>query len=42
MTTTNYLLKKLKRFNKNIFILPNAINPEEKQYKNKLKVIELE
>ncbi len=33
-TTTSIFAKELSRFNKNIHVLPNAINPEEKQYKN--------
>ncbi len=31
-TTTPIFAKELKKHNKNVFVMPNAINPEEKQY----------
>jgi len=31
-TTTEIFADEIKRLNKNVFVLPNAINPEEKQY----------
>jgi len=34
ITTTPVFAEEIKRLNKNIFILPNAINPEEKQYQS--------
>ena len=34
MTTTNVFADEIRRLNKNIFIVPNAINPTEKQYQN--------
>ena len=32
ITTTPIFAEEIKRLNKNVFVLPNAINPEEKQY----------
>jgi len=37
MTTTQVFADEMKRLNKNIFIIPNAINPEEKQFQNHSK-----
>ena len=37
ITTTPVFAEEIKRLNKNIFILPNAINPEEKQYQCNIK-----
>jgi len=37
MTTTHIFGEEMKRFNNNILIAPNAINPEEKQFKNETK-----
>ena len=34
ITTTPIFSDEIKRLNKNIYVLPNAINPEEKQYQN--------
>ena len=31
-TTTTYLAEKIKKYNKNVEVLPNAINPEEEQW----------
>lgn len=36
-TTTPIFSKELYKFNKNVFVLPNAINPEEKQYQSNTK-----
>jgi glycosyltransferase involved in cell wall biosynthesis len=32
-TTTEIFAQEIKRFNKNVFVLPNAINPDEPQFK---------
>lgn len=32
-TTTEIFAKKIRKFNKNVVVLPNAINPEEEQFK---------
>jgi len=32
MTTTQVFADEIKKFNKNIHVIPNAVNPEEKQY----------
>jgi len=38
ITTTKIFADEIKRMNNNVFVLPNAINPEEKQYtSNKIK-----
>lgn len=34
-TTTKIFADEISRLNKNVFVIPNAINPEEKQYQNK-------
>ena len=34
ITTTPIFADEIKRLNKNIYVLPNAINPQEKQYQN--------
>ena len=34
-TTTNLFAEEIKKINKNVFILPNAIDPEEEQFKAK-------
>jgi glycosyltransferase involved in cell wall biosynthesis len=34
ITTTPIFAEEIKRLNKNIYVLPNAINPQEKQYQN--------
>jgi len=36
-TTTPTFAEEIKRINKNVFVLPNAINPDEKQFKNNSK-----
>ena len=36
-TTTSVFADEISRLNKNVFVLPNAINPEEKQYQNNTK-----
>jgi glycosyltransferase involved in cell wall biosynthesis len=36
-TTTPTFAKEIKRINKNVFVLPNAINPNEKQFQNNSK-----
>jgi glycosyltransferase involved in cell wall biosynthesis len=36
-TTTEIFAQEIKKFNKNVFILPNAINPEEPQFKAETK-----
>jgi len=36
-TTTSIFAEEIKRLNKNVFILPNAINPDEKQFQNNTK-----
>jgi glycosyltransferase involved in cell wall biosynthesis len=38
LTTHNYLAKKIKRYNKNVEIAPNAIDPEQPQFKSDLKI----
>ena len=37
ITTTHVFAEEIKRLNKNVFVLPNAINPEEKQFQNNTK-----
>ncbi len=37
ITTTPIFAEEIKRLNKNVFILPNAINPDEKQFQNNTK-----
>jgi len=37
ITTTPIFAEEIKRLNKNVFVLPNAINPEEKQFQNNTK-----
>jgi glycosyltransferase involved in cell wall biosynthesis len=37
ITTTTIFANEIERLNKNVFILPNAINPEEKQYTNNVE-----
>ena len=34
-TTTEIFAQEIKKFNKNVFVLPNAINPNEPQFKHK-------
>lgn len=36
-TTTEIFAQEIKRFNKNVFVLPNAINPDEPQFKEETK-----
>ena len=36
-TTTSIFADEIRRLNKNVFILPNAINPDEKQFQNNSK-----
>ena len=33
-TTTKIFADEISKFNKNVFVIPNAINPSEKQYQN--------
>ena len=32
-TTTEYLANEVKKYNKNVFVIPNAVNPDEEQFK---------
>ena len=32
-TTTDYLANEVKKYNKNVFVIPNAVNPDEEQFK---------
>jgi hypothetical protein len=34
-TTTTIFADEIKKYNKNVFVLPNAINPNEPQFKEK-------
>lgn len=32
-TTTEYLANEVRKYNKNVFVIPNAVNPDEEQFK---------
>lgn len=36
-TTTHIFAKEISKYNKNVWILPNAVNPDQKQHKTELK-----